>query len=211
MQNITFQHWDSRKRATFVNSLSGYRMAYMLGTGDSLETANLAVFNSISHVGSNPPLLGLIFRPLTVERHTYDLIHKHGQLTVNSVPLDRIRAAHATSAKYPSGVSEFEAASLTPVFREAFRAPAVEESPLRMGCSYSGEYLLSENNCIFMVIRIDWVELPTDCVREDGFIDHPKLGNAGVMGLDSYYRGVLSERLGYARPGEPIEPLSNGS
>ncbi len=186
-------------------------MAYMIGTGDSSESANLAIFNSISHVGSNPPLLGLIFRPLTVERHTYDLIHKHRQLTINSVPLERIRDAHATSAKYPAGISEFGAASLTPVFREGFQAPGVEESPVRIGCSYSGEYLIPENNCIFMTVKIEWVELPEDSVSEDGFIDHPKLGNAGVIGLNSYYQGTLRERLGYAQPGEPIEPLPDGS
>lgn len=209
MQDIPFKEWPGRKRASFVNSLSGFRMAYLVATEGSASGTNLAIFNSITHVGSNPPLLGLIFRPLTVERHTYDNIRESGCLTLNTVPLDTIRNAHGTSAKYSKSESEFEKCGFHPDYRTGFRAPYVKESPLRLGCTYAGEYLLSENLCIFMVVHIDWVQVESGAIAEDGFVDHTLLGNTGVIGLETYYSARIEERLSYAQPDEPIKPLEN--
>lgn len=186
-------------------------MAFLVGTGVGPKEENLSIFNSIVHVGSNPPLLGLVFRPLTVERHTYDHIKNYGALTLNSVPLKYYRSAHATSAKYPKDVSEFDRCGFSPGHRDGFAAPYVVESPLRIGCSLSGEYPLKENQCIFMVVRIEWVQTLPGAIEADGFLDHTQLGNTGVIGLDAYYSAHLQERLAYAQPDRPIEPLDHGS
>lgn len=211
MEDIEFRDWPSRKRARFLNGLSGYRMAFLVGTGPDPQLTNLALFNSICHVGSQPPLLGLIFRPLTVERHTYDLIRETGCLTLNTVPQSAFANAHQTSAKFPREVSEFDACGFSAGFREGFKAPYVKESPLHIGCRYSSESLIEENQCIFMVVSIDWVQADPTGVGPDGLIDHPKLGHTGVIGLDTYYTGELLGRLAYAEPNEPVKPLDLGT
>ena len=60
----------SRKRTHLINSCTGYKSANLLGTKSKNGKTNLAIFNSVIHIGSNPPMLGLILRPLTVKRDT---------------------------------------------------------------------------------------------------------------------------------------------
>ena len=46
---------------------------------------NVAVFSSVTHLGSNPPLLGFITRPAFVPRNTYENIRKTGIYTINHI------------------------------------------------------------------------------------------------------------------------------
>jgi hypothetical protein len=59
-------------RAAFVNSLSGFKSASLIGTIDKNKQTNLAVFSSVFHLGSNPALMGFINRPDSVDRHTLE-------------------------------------------------------------------------------------------------------------------------------------------
>ncbi|MDO7545029.1 MAG: flavin reductase family protein, partial [Flavobacteriaceae bacterium] len=72
----------SRYRANLINSCTGYKSLNLIGTQDSDGNKNLAVFNSIIHLGSNPALIGFTFRPLTVQRDTYKNIQETGVFTV---------------------------------------------------------------------------------------------------------------------------------
>ncbi len=67
---------DKRYRANFFNTLTGFKSANLIGTYDENDKENLAIFNSVIHLGANPPLMGFILRPTTVERHTYENIKK---------------------------------------------------------------------------------------------------------------------------------------
>ena len=64
-----FGNLDKRKFTAFFNALSGAKPGYLIGSGEGKDE-NLAIFNSITHIGANPPLLGFIQRPATVDRHT---------------------------------------------------------------------------------------------------------------------------------------------
>ena len=52
------QQLEKFKRINLMNSITGISPANLIGTisNDSIE--NLAIFSSIVHVGSNPPLMG---------------------------------------------------------------------------------------------------------------------------------------------------------
>ena len=65
-----FKEIPVRKYTSFFNSLSGAKPGFLIGSG-SKSDENVAIFNSITHLGANPPLLGFIQRPVNVERHTY--------------------------------------------------------------------------------------------------------------------------------------------
>ena len=51
-------------RINLINSSSGYKSANLIGTKSSNGIENVAVFSSVTHIGSNPPLLGFFCRPI---------------------------------------------------------------------------------------------------------------------------------------------------
>ena len=60
-----------KKKLRLINSLNGAKQASLIGTTNSKKKTNLALFNSIIHLSSDPALIGLTLRPTTVPRHTY--------------------------------------------------------------------------------------------------------------------------------------------
>lgn len=191
---------DRDFRTNLINQISGVRTAFLVGSTDNLGQTNLALFNSLVHVGANPPLLGLVFRPLTVSRHTYENIREMGVFTLNLVHRDMIDAAHLCSAKFPKEVSEFDAAGFTPEYRHDFPAPFVAESRLQLGMAWEEEHEVRSNQTIFMVARILHIRIEASALTEDGHLDTRFTEPAGVSGLDTYFSVEEIKRLAYARP-----------
>ena len=100
-------------RINLINSCSGYKAANLIGTVSDKGDKNLAIFSSIVHLGSNPPLLGFFLRPTEiVPRHTYLNIKENSYYTINSVQEKFADKAHHTSAKYDRNISEFNVAEI---------------------------------------------------------------------------------------------------
>ena len=80
-------------RINLINSCSGYKSANLIGTVSKKGEENLAIFSSITHLGSNPPLLGFFLRPTEiVPRHTYlnikeKLVQKNHQIPFQTYQL----------------------------------------------------------------------------------------------------------------------------
>jgi flavin reductase (DIM6/NTAB) family NADH-FMN oxidoreductase RutF len=91
---------QKRFRATFINSISGYKSLNLVGTRSVKGVSNLAPFNSIIHIGSNPPLIGMIVRPQTEEHQTLQNIKDTFYYTLNHVQESFVEKAHQSSAKY---------------------------------------------------------------------------------------------------------------
>ena len=70
--------FDKIHRINLMNSLSGYKSANLIGSISPEGEENVAVFSSLVHLGSNPPLLGFILRPTTVPRNTYQNLKETG-------------------------------------------------------------------------------------------------------------------------------------
>ena len=62
---------DRIYRLNLINSCTGYKSANLIGTVSTENIYNVAVFSSITHLGSDPALLTFIVRPTTVPRDTY--------------------------------------------------------------------------------------------------------------------------------------------
>jgi flavin reductase (DIM6/NTAB) family NADH-FMN oxidoreductase RutF len=73
---------EKRYRTTFINSLAGFRQAVLVGTKSLDGSTNLAIFNSLIHLGASPALFGLISRPDTVQRDTLQNIIKTKEYTL---------------------------------------------------------------------------------------------------------------------------------
>jgi len=72
-------------RTNLFNSLSGFKSANLIGTISKEGKTNLAIFSSVIHVGANPPMMGFLMRPVSVERHTYNNIKETGYFTINHI------------------------------------------------------------------------------------------------------------------------------
>ena len=118
---------EQRYRATFINSLGGFKSVCMIGTKNNLHQTNLAVFNSVVHIGANPPLIGFVARPAVTERHTLENLLETGFYTINHITPAIYKQAHQSSARYDRQVSEFGAVSLETEYQNDFAAPFVKE------------------------------------------------------------------------------------
>ncbi len=197
---------DDRHRVFFVNALSGFKAAHLVGTTSTTEEGqdNLALFSSVVHIGANPPLLGMISRPHTVPRHTLENIQATGSYTLNHVHPDMFEAAHQCAARYEQ--SEFEAVGLTPE-RGAIAAPYVAESRLQIGLEHRDTIDLAINGTHLVIGEIVEVRMADGCVGEDGAIDLGQLDSVVVSGLDHYYRTEPLARLSYAKPDRPLRRI----
>ncbi|MAN59659.1 MAG: flavin oxidoreductase [Flavobacteriaceae bacterium] len=187
-------------RLNLINSCTGYKSANLLATKSKDGIENVAIFSSVIHLGSNPPLLGFILRPTTVPRNTFDNLKATQQFTVNHVGSDIMADAHHTSAKYEGTVSEFSKTNLRPHYRDSSYAPYVAAAKVQLGCRYANDYFIKENDCLLIIGQIEHLYLEPNLLEADGFISLEKAKTVTVNGLDGYALPTLLERFEYARP-----------
>ena len=192
---------DKIFRLNLINSCTGFKSANLLGTKSLNGVSNVAVFSSITHLGSNPPLIGFILRPTTVPRDTYRNIKDTGVFTVNHIYSDIIEDAHHTSAKYPDEVSEFTKTDLEEEFLDDFPAPFVMGAKIRLGCRFLNAYEIKENDTLLLVSAIEHVFIADqDIQQQDGWLKLENANTVAINGLDGYATTSLLDRYAYARP-----------
>ncbi|MDG1779123.1 MAG: flavin reductase [Flavobacteriaceae bacterium] len=200
-----FEELDHIFRINLINSCSGFKSANLIGTKSNSGIPNVAVFSSVTHLGSNPPLLGVIFRPVTdVPRNTYDNIKETGQFTVNHIDASIIEDAHHTSAKYNKEISEFDITNLEEEYKNEWHAPFVKNAPIQMALTYCEEYEIKANNTILLIGEIKDLFVRQDLLEDDGFINLSKGNIVAINGLDGYTVPELKERIPYQRPKSTI-------
>ncbi len=189
-------------RINLINSCSGYKSANLIGTKSKDGISNVAVFSSVTHLGSNPALLGFFLRPTTVMRNTYHNLKSTGIYTINHIFEDILKDAHHTSAKYDESISEFDATALEEDYKDNFLAPFVKNSPIQLAMRYVEEYPIKANNTILVIGEIEKLYVPDNLLEQDGFINLSKGKVASINGLDGYTIPELKTRLDYQRPKE---------
>lgn len=194
-------------KINFINSLSGYKSVNLVGTQSETKIGNLAIFNTIIHVGSNPPLMGLLVRNPAVERHTLTNIRTTGFFTLNHIHAKFFTRAHQTAARYYYNQSEFDVVGLTPLYTDVLKAPYVEESPVKIGLELKEEHTIKSNSTIFIVGEVVEVMLPEKAVLADGLIDLGVTGTITSSGLDTYYTTQKLARLSYAKPDQDLNVI----
>ena len=152
------------------------------------------------HIGSDPPLLGMIIRPHSVARHTLENILQTKYYTLNHVNESIYKQAHQTSARYDKEVSEFNAAGLTEQWQYQFVAPFVKESRIQLGMELRKHQRLDINNTVLVIGEIVLINIKDNVVHEDGHIDIDRAKSVAVSGLDAYHGTGLLSRLSYAKP-----------
>jgi flavin reductase (DIM6/NTAB) family NADH-FMN oxidoreductase RutF len=190
-----------------INSLGGFKSVALVGTSDNEENTNLSIFSSFFHIGANPPLIGMIFRPSPPERDTMRNILDTGFYTINHINEQIYKQAHQTSARYDKEISEFDAAGLSAEYKNNFPAPFVLESNIQLGIEFKEKIDISINNTTMIIGQIVQIFIPEDCLSEDGFVNLEKANTITCSGLDSYHKTLQLDRLSYAKPDKEIRSL----
>jgi len=191
-------------KINLINSVSGYKAANLIGTKSKSGIANVAVFSSVVHYGSNPPILGFVLRPNTVMRNTYENIKETGVYTINHIYKDITTEAHHTSAKYAAEISEFDKTTLEEEYLNGFTAPFVKGCVIKMGLKYLEEYHIKANDTILVLGEIVDLYIEDDLVSKDGFVNLAKAKTAVINGLDGYAVPEDISRKGYQRPKKEV-------
>lgn len=194
------EEFDQRYRTTFINSLAGFRQAVLVGTQSENGIANLAIFNSLMHLGANPALLGLISRPDSVLRDTLENIKKSAFYTLNFIKASDFQKAHQTSARYPNNVSEFEKVGFSAEYQYPFPAPFVTEAVVKIGVKLEELIPIKTNGTLLIVGSVQEVILDENLVSNDGYIDLATPETLITQGLDAYFKAQPIGRLPYAKP-----------
>lgn len=187
-------------RINLINSCSGFKSANLIGTKSSHGISNVAIFSSVTHIGSDPALLGFFLRPTTVIRNTYDNIKETGFFTINHIHESILQDAHHTSAKYDAEISEFDVTQLDEDYKNGFYAPFVKNSPIQMAMTYVDEYPIKVNGTILLIGAINDLYIQDNLLQKDGFVNLCDANVAAINGLDGYALPKLKTRLEYQRP-----------
>lgn len=203
LSKVDIENTTRVRRLNIINGISGIKSANLIGTYSRRTGSNLAIFSSVTHLGSDPALLGLIVRPTgDVPRNTYSNIRETGLFTINHVHESFIEKAHYTSANFDANVSEFEACGLTEEYLYDFSAPFVKESRLKIGLKFVEEVEVKSNHTKLIVGEIQEVIMPEDCLDDKGYVRLDRLFDVGIGGLNSYYSLRRIATFPYARVGE---------
>jgi len=192
-------------RLNLINSCTGYKSANLIATKSADGVSNVAVFSSVTHLGSDPALLGFILRPKTVPRDTYANIKATEYFTVNAISETMIDDAHQSSAAYDAAVSEFEMTDLEEEYLDEIEVPFVKGSPVRLLCRYVNEYPISENNTIHVIASIEAIYYDSILENEDKWLQLDKAKVVTINGLDGYALPQLLKRFEYARVNQSLK------
>jgi flavin reductase (DIM6/NTAB) family NADH-FMN oxidoreductase RutF len=194
------QNLEKIFKINLINSCSGFKSANLLGSVSLEGVPNVAVFSSVTHLGSKPPTLGFILRPTTVPRDTYKNLKDLGYFTINHIHEDIIEDAHHTSANYSKDISEFDMTGLESEFKGEFNAPFVKGAPVQMSMKFIEEVYVPSNDVMLIVSQIQELYIHDELLQEDGLINLSKGKVATINGLDTYAIPHFKEQLTYQRP-----------
>jgi len=190
---------ERRYRATFLNSLAGFRTAILVGTLSENAVPNVAVFNSLIHFGADPPLWGLVMRPDPLSRDTYRNIQRNNRYTLNYLSVGWEKHVHQTSAKYGHDESEFTACGLSVEMETSDLAPSVGEASICILMDLVQTIPVPLNGTSIVIGKPIRIQYQASLVGPDGFADLASENLLGCIGLDAYCSTRLITRYDYAK------------
>jgi len=203
--NRDFSGMNRFYRGNLINSITGFKSLNLLGSISEKGIPNLAVFTQVLHLGADPALLGILFRPQMPGMHSLVNIRETGWLTMNHVLEGEELAAHWTSARWEK--PEFEATGFASEFLEGIPAPFVKGKRIRMALKPEQEIPLEINGTTLLIASLQYLEVPDEALLEDGFVQLIRAGSLAGSGLDGYAAAASVQRFSYARPEETPRPI----
>lgn len=208
MEHVTaqdLQKMDKIIRKNLVNSATGYKSANFLATKSTTGIPNVAVFNSVFHLGSQPALLGIVLRTQTAPKDSYENIRETGYFTLNHLQENMIGQAHEMILQQKQQPSAFDIRGLEQEYLDDFYAPYVKQSSIKLGCKYVNETPIKENGALILIAGIEHIYFEAGIEMPDGWLRLDDAGSVVINGLDGYALPSLLERFHYARPGKEMK------
>tara|TARA_B100001142_G_scaffold27908_1_gene25038 strand:- start:1215 stop:1823 length:609 start_codon:yes stop_codon:yes gene_type:complete len=176
------------RRINLVNSITGIKPAILVGTKSLENGTNLAIFSSIVHISSTPPLLGFFLRNnKRIRRDTFENIIENHVYTFNHINSSIINRSHRTSIKFEKTISEFDTCEFTEDYIDGFGAPFVKESNIKIGMSLREIVEMECAESKLIIGEIDHIEFEKDFLENDFSLNLEKTNSIGVCGLNHYY------------------------
>lgn len=198
---------EKRYRAQLINCISGIKSLNLIGTQNKKGQKNLAIFSSVIHMGSNPPLVGFIQRPTSVARHTYENIVETSYYTINAVTQELSMQAHQTSARYEKDENEFDETSIEHEYIDDFQAPFVKNTPLKIGLKLEDVIPIPANKTKLVIGKVQQLHFDKSLLENDGHLRLEDSSIVGGAGLDTYLKTVKHGRYSYAKPDQTLKKL----
>ncbi len=179
---------DKNFRIDLINSVTGVKTPHLIATVSNDGITNLAIFSSIVHLGSNPPLIGFVLRPETRRlSDTMQNIRTEKYYTINSICPSILKSAHKTSEKIESKISEFDYLDIEKEYINNISVPFVKESKVKIGLNFKEKIDINLNNTSLVIGEIDCIKINKNILDNHGRINFEKSNSVAVSGLDMYY------------------------
>jgi flavin reductase (DIM6/NTAB) family NADH-FMN oxidoreductase RutF len=198
---------DKLYRTQLINCITGIKSVNLIATKNHAGQSNVAIFNSVIHLGSHPPLIGFIQRPNSVDRHTLENILETSYYTINAVTEEITIQAHQTSARYSRDENEFDETSIESEFLNDFYAPFVKDSPIKFGLHLEDVIPIPANNTKLIVGKVEQLHIDEGMLEADGHLALENFPIVGGVGLDTYVQTKKQNRYSYAKPDQPLKKL----
>jgi len=190
---------EKYKKINLVNSITGIKPAILVGTKNLENVTNLAIFSSVVHISSNPPLLAFFLRNnKKIRRDTFENIAENKVYSFNHINPSIIKKAHHTSIKFEKKISEFDACKFTEEYIRGFAAPFVKESNVKIGMRLREITEMGCSESKLIIGEIDHMLFEENFLETDFSLDLEKTRSISVCGLNHYYENKKNISLPYA-------------
>lgn len=163
--------------------------AALVTCGSSPEDWNMLTVAWTGTICTNPAMLYISVRP---ERHSYPLILKNMEFTLNLTTESMARATDWAGVRSGRDYDKWKQTGLTPLRGEMVQSPTIEESPLAIECRVKEIMRLGSHDMMIAEVL---------CVRADDRYIDPATGAFSLKkaGLMAYVHGgyyALGDLLG---------------
>ena len=195
---MTKRRIDPKETATrdmhqfLLGSVSPRPIAFV-STVDKDGNHNLAPYSFFNAFSSNPPLLVFSSNRRVRDNTTKDTLANviaTKEAVINVVSHNIVKNMTLTSVEFPTGVSEFSKAGLTPLESELVTPPRVKESPVNMECKVKDIITLgTEGGAGHLIIcEVVLMHVNEEVIDDNNRIDPHKIDLMGRMGRSFYVR-----------------------
>lgn len=155
---------------------------------DAGDPANIITVAWAGTICTNPAMLSISVRP---SRYSYELIMQHKEFVVNLTSKELVKACDFCGVKSGRDVDKFKECGLTPSKLDHCNAPAIEESPVNIGCRVKEVLELGSHH--MFICDITGVTVDEKYMDESGKFE---LNNAELVAYSHGEYFMLGEKLG---------------
>ena len=168
-----------------INSIVPRPIAWIT-TMDAAGVVNLAPFSFFNGVTANPPVLQVCIAHRQPEKDTLDNLRANGEAVVHLVGGDQLDAMHASSAEYPSGVSEADALHLSYRPAERIRGRVLVQAQVAFECRLLQAIPVGDPPTHLCLLEMVMAHIAPEIALPDGIPDPARLRAVARLGGSSY-------------------------